>query len=97
MAITSKQRKKLPSSAFALPGQRKYPMPTKSQAKKAGISEAQRVRLGKNALARSTNKRTAGSYPKIAKVARSRFGEKIASTSKSRGTTNKPGTRKKRR
>jgi hypothetical protein len=74
MALTAAQRRRLPNSAFAIPSQRKYPMPTKTQARRAGISEAQRVRLHRNALARSTNRRTAGSYRTIATVARRRAG-----------------------
>lgn len=72
MPLTAKQRNKLPKSAFALPGQRKYPVPTKAQAKKAGISEAQRVRTVKNALSRSAQKKTAGSPGKVRAVAAKR-------------------------
>jgi hypothetical protein len=93
MALTAKQRAALPRSAFAIPSKRKYPIPTKAQARKAGISEAQRIRLGRNALARSTNKRTAGSYPVIAKKARARMGGQIATVSRSKGTVTSPGLR----
>lgn len=93
MALTAKQRRALPKSAFALPSQRKYPMPTKAQAKRAGISEAQRVRLGRNALARSTSSRTAGSYGTVARKARARM-PAIVSTSRGRGTVSAPGRRR---
>lgn len=93
MTLTAKQRRKLPPSAFAIPSQRKYPIPTKAQARAAGIGEAQRLRLGRNALARSTNKRTAGTYPRIAKLTRSRM-PGIATTSRATGTVTAPGKRR---
>jgi hypothetical protein len=67
MALTAKQRAKLPNSAFAYPKARKYPVPTKSQAKKAGISEKQRVGLHRNALSRSAQSTTSGSYGHVAR------------------------------
>jgi hypothetical protein len=79
VALTAKQRNALPDSAFALPRQRKYPVPTKAQARKAGISEKQRLGLHRNALARATQKKTAGSYPTIANKVRARAGGKVAS------------------
>lgn len=97
MAITSKQRRALPKSAFALPSKRKYPMPTKAQARRAGISERQRLRLHRNALARANQKKTSGTYPKIAKVARARAGGKIKTVSRARGTVTSPGVRKRTR
>jgi len=67
MALSAKQRNKLPRSAFAYPAQRKYPVPTKSQARKAGISERQRVGLHRNALSRAAQKGTSGSYGHVAR------------------------------
>lgn len=67
MALTAKQRNKLPKSAFAYPSARKYPVPTKAQAKRAGISERQRVGLHRNALARAAQSGTSGSYGHVAK------------------------------
>ena len=67
MALTAKQRAKLPRSAFAYPSSRKYPVPTKTQARKAGISEKQRVGLHRNALSRAAQSGTAGSYRHVAK------------------------------
>jgi len=61
-------------------------MPTKAQARRAGISEAQRVRLHRNALARSTNARTGGSYRSIAPVARKRAGGQVRTVSRAHGT-----------
>lgn len=77
MALTSKQRNALPKSAFAIPSRRAYPMPTKAQARKAGISEAQRLRTHRNALSRAAQKNTGGSYKKMAKVARTRTAGKV--------------------
>jgi len=67
MALSAKQRNKLPRSAFAYPAARKYPVPTKSQARKAGISERQRVGLHRNALSRAAQKSTSGSYRHVAR------------------------------
>jgi hypothetical protein len=77
MALSTKQRNALPRSAFAIPSRRAYPMPTKAQARAAGISEAQRLRTHRNALSRGAQKATAGSYSKMAKVARTRTGGKL--------------------
>ena len=96
MALTTRQRNALPNSAFALPSKRAYPVPTKAQARKAGISEAQRLRLHRNALARSTNTRTAGSYPTIARKVKARAGAKVATVGGKRGTTTRPGYRRAR-
>ena len=67
MALTARQRAKLPASAFAYPKTRKYPVPTKAQARKVGISEKQRVGLHRNALSRAAQSGTAGSYRHVAK------------------------------
>lgn len=67
MALSSKQRAKLPKSAFAYPSQRKYPVPTKAQARKAGISERQRLGLHRNALSRAAQTATTGSYGHVAR------------------------------
>jgi hypothetical protein len=82
MALTAKQRQALPASAFAYPSQRKYPVPTKNQAKKAGISERQRVGLHRNALARAAQKSTTGSYGHVARKVKVRSGAKVASVKK---------------
>jgi len=49
MALTAKQRNALPDSAFVYRRSRMYPVPTKAQARKAGISERQRLGLHRNA------------------------------------------------
>jgi hypothetical protein len=94
MALTAAQRRKLPASAFAIPSRRAYPMPTKAQARRAGISERQRVNLHRNALARSTNAGTAGSYRTVAPVARRRAGAQVRSVSRAHGTITRPGLRR---
>jgi len=69
MALTAKQRAKLPKSAFAYSsGPRskwRYPIPTKAQAKKAGISEKQRVKTHAAAKSYSSRKTTMGSPAKV--------------------------------
>jgi len=77
MALTARQRNALPASAFAYPSQRKYPMPTKSQARKAGISERQRLNLHRNAQSRAAQRRTMGSVGKVRKVASTRTNGRI--------------------
>ena len=79
-ALTAKQRNALPSSAFAYPRTRSYPIDTPARAR--------------NALARAAQKGTKGSYAHVAKRVRARFGNKVASVGKARGTTSRPGYRK---
>jgi hypothetical protein len=68
MALTAKQRKALPSSAFAYPKQRKYPVPTQAQARKVGISERQRQGIHRNALSRAAQTKTMGTSRHVGKV-----------------------------
>jgi hypothetical protein len=68
MALTSAQRKRLPDSAFAYPKQRKYPIPTKNQARKAGISETQRQSMMGAAKAYSKRTTTMGTRGHIDSV-----------------------------
>ena len=79
MALTAKQRAALPASAFAYPKQRTYPVPTKAQAAKAGISEKQRLGLHRNALARAAQPQTSGSYRKVGPVVRRRTAGQVKS------------------
>jgi hypothetical protein len=74
MALTAKQRNALPDKAFAYPKKRKYPVPTKSQAKKAGISEKQRLKIHRNALSRAAQKGTTGAYDTVLKLVHKRSG-----------------------
>ena len=77
MALTSKQRNKLPPSAFVMPSQRKYPVPTQNQAATAGISEAQRLRMHRSALSYAARPDTASNYATVAKAVKRRSGGKI--------------------
>lgn len=97
MALTARQRNALPDSAFALPGRRKYPVPTKAQARKAGIGERQRLRMLRNALGRSGQRKTAGTYQTIAKKVRARGGTAVKSVGGSKGKVSGPGLRKRRK
>ena len=46
MALTTKERNKLPDSAFGLPGSRRYPMPTRQHAANAKARATQMVDAG---------------------------------------------------
>jgi hypothetical protein len=65
MALTTAQRNRLPRSAFVLhSGPRsnwRYPTPTKAQARRAGISQAQRARTHRAALSYGARRSTRGS------------------------------------
>jgi hypothetical protein len=82
MALSAQQRNKLPPSAFAYPAKRKYPVPTKSQAAAAGISEAQRLRIHRSALSYAARADTTGSYGHVAKAVKRRSGGKITPSRK---------------
>jgi hypothetical protein len=83
MAISAKGRRALPRSAFVYPKQRKYPINTLKRAKAA--------------LSYSARKDTSGSYSTVARAVRKRYGNKIASVGRARGTTSRAGYRKGRR
>ena len=74
MNLTAEQRNALPDKAFAYPKKRRYAVPTKAQAKKAGIGEKQRLAIHRNALARAAQRGTAGTYSKVLKKVRKRSG-----------------------
>jgi hypothetical protein len=82
-ASTAKGVKRLPSSAFAYPKTRQYPINTKKRAR--------------NALARAGQKGTSGTYSHVARAVRRKYGNKVASVGKKRGTTSRPGYRRRRR
>ena len=82
MALTAKQRNKLPNSAFAYPSTRKYPIPTKAQAKRAGISEKQRLNLHRNALAQAAKSTTSGSTRHVKRTVAKRHGGAVKSVRK---------------
>jgi hypothetical protein len=79
MALSGKQRKALPSGAFVYPASRKYPVPTKAQARTAGISESQRVKMHRAALSYSARSSTSGSPSKVRSVVGARHGGAIKS------------------
>jgi hypothetical protein len=68
MALTAKQRNRLPDSAFVYPARRAYPVPTKMQARKAGISEAQRQRTHNAAVSFAARRSTSGSASRVRSV-----------------------------
>jgi hypothetical protein len=65
MALTAAQRRKLPPSAFVYPSTRKYPVPTKAQARKAGISEKTRLATHRAAKSYVARKSTSGTPAKV--------------------------------
>lgn len=83
MPLTAKQRNALPPSAFLDPARRRFPAPTKTQARKAGISETQRLGILRNALARAGQRQAPGTRRVTPAAARrtiaARAGGKIAS------------------
>lgn len=78
--MKASKRKALPSSAFAYPKARKYPIDTKARAR--------------SALARAASSKNSGSYTHVAKAVRRRYGNAVATVGKSRGTVSRPGYRK---
>ena len=62
--MTGKQRKNLPSSAFAVPGKRKYPIQDKAHARNALARVAQNGSPAQKATVRAAVKRK---YPSIGK------------------------------
>lgn len=100
VALTAKQRNALPSSAFAYPARRAYPVPTKAQARAARIPERQRVATHRNALARAAQAGTRGSAGHVRRVVAKRHAGTVASVarthtrsgkSKSKTTGLRPG------
>jgi len=83
MALSAAARRKLPASAFAYPKQRKYPIDTLARAK--------------NALSRAGQAGTSGTYSHVAKKVRARYGNKVASVGRARGTVTRAGYRRRRR
>lgn len=81
--LTAKQRKSAPASAWAYPKQRKFYIGDVSHAR--------------NALARAAQKGTKGSYTHVAKAVRRKYGGRIASVGRARGTVTRPGYKRTRR
>jgi hypothetical protein len=84
MALTAKQRNALPSSAFVYPKSRKYPVPTKAQARKAGISERQRQATHRNALSRAAQRNTSGTTSRVRTKVKARHAGTIQSMKRGR-------------
>lgn len=80
MAISARRRKSLPRSAFAYPSRRAYPIDTLARAR--------------NALARAAQPGTSGSYAHVARAVRAKWGNRVATVGKKRGTVSRPGYRK---
>jgi hypothetical protein len=78
MALTTRQRNALPRSAFGYAPARsprsswRYPMPTATQARKAGISEVQRQQTLRSAKSYSARRSTVSSPARIAPIANRR-------------------------
>jgi len=81
-SLTAASRRRLPSSAFAYPRTRRYPIDT--------------PRRARNALARAAQPRTAGSYRHVAAAVRRRYGDRIGTVGRTRGTITGPGYRTRR-
>ena len=80
MALSARARAKLPASSFAYPRTRSYPIDTPQRAR--------------NALARAAQKGTKGSYSHVAQAVRRKYGNRIASVGRARGTVTRPGYRR---
>jgi hypothetical protein len=91
MAISARKRRSLkagsyvygPKSRVGGKGRKAYPIDTPKRAR--------------NALARAAQKNTSGSYSTVARAVRKKYGNKIASVGRKRGTTSRPGYKKGRR
>jgi hypothetical protein len=80
MALKAARRKRLPKSAFAYPSTRSYPIDT--------------VKRARNALARAAQPQTKGSYAHVARAVRRKWGNRVATVGRKRGTVSGPGYRK---
>jgi hypothetical protein len=81
--LTAKRRNRLPSSAFAYPATRRYPIDTPARAR--------------NALTRAAQPGTSGSYAHVARAVRKKWGNQVASVGTRKGVLHRPGTRKRGR
>lgn len=88
MALSTKQRNALPASAFVYhSGPRsnwRYPVPTRSQAKRAGISERRRAATHRAALSYSARPTTRGHPARVRSAVRSRHAGAVKSMSRRR-------------
>jgi hypothetical protein len=81
--LRAARRRRLPRSSFAYPRTRSYPIDT--------------VRRARNALARAAQPQTKGSYAHVARAVRRKWGNRVATVGRKRGTVSAPGYRKTRR
>lgn len=94
MALTARQRRKLPPSAFLDRKNRRFPVPTKAQARKAGISEPQRLRTLRSALSRAAQAQAKG----VKKVSPAMTRRKVKARAAGQVASVKPvNTRRRRR
>lgn len=80
MALRAATRRRLPPSAFVYPRQRKYPINT--------------LKRARNALQRSRQSNTFGSYPTVARAVKKKWGARVAAVGGPKGKVSSPGTRK---
>ena len=89
-ALTSRRRRRLPSSSFAIPSKRKYPVDTQARARNA-ISRVQQN--GTAAEKRAVFRKVRSRYPSLAKRSRviptrtgtgRRIGQRVGTTNRSR-------------
>lgn len=103
MALTAAQRKRLPKSAFVYPsrapGPGSYPVPTKVQARKAGISEKQRLATLRAAKSYAARRSTRGTPGRVNATVRKRApkSSQMAKTTRKRRRTRSRSTRRKGR
>lgn len=74
MSLTAAQRRKLPRSAFVYAPKSaprsswRYPVPTAAQARRAGISEANRLRIARSAMSYAGRRSTSGTTARVGAV-----------------------------
>ncbi|MGW7617416.1 hypothetical protein ACWGLG_16420 [Streptomyces antimycoticus] len=71
--LSSKRRKQLPKTSFALPGKRKYPVDTKNRARNALARVSQH---GTKSEQKAVRSKVAKRYPSIGKTGRRKKGGK---------------------
>jgi hypothetical protein len=99
VALTAAQRRKLPRGAFVYhAGPRsnwRYPVPTKAQARKAGISEGERVKVHRAAKAYAARRSTRGTSARVNAVVHRRG--PLGPSGRKRTRKRKRTTKRKRR
>jgi hypothetical protein len=91
MALSTAQRNRLPRSAFVYAPKGsprsswRYPVPTRAQARAAGISERTRAATHRAALSYSARRTTMGTPGRVRSVVARRHAGAVASVGRSRG------------